>query len=186
MVRGAFGVDAPARPALLLSLVTFLPASAFAVDRLFEFAEAIQIRFAPKPHGPAVTNAQLRRLKLFCHYPAVQGHDRNARYFGGLLRVTGFYIHVIYIPYLLYLVQLLFVSPCKVPIMVGAIRGGETFDLMQLLNLADTAARFRRYMLTLLLRHFRGLRQSGVEIPYAAIKSNIADSVHIVVQANAL
>jgi hypothetical protein len=76
------------RPAFLLSVVALLPSPALTVDFLLELAEPIQIRFAPQPHGPAVAYAQLRGLKPFGHNPAVQGHYRNARCFGGLSRVA--------------------------------------------------------------------------------------------------
>jgi pilus assembly protein CpaF len=70
-------------------------------------------------------------------------------------------------------------------IILGEIRGGEAFDLLQLLNTghsgtlstvhANSAAqgisRFRTCVL-----------QSGVEMPYRAIKTNIADSLNIIVQ----
>jgi hypothetical protein len=91
----------PARPAFLLSLVAFLPAPPLAVDFLLKLTESFQIRLAPKPYSPAVTYAQLRGLKLSSHDPPVQGHYRNTRGFGGLLRVTGFCHTVIYIPHLL-------------------------------------------------------------------------------------
>jgi pilus assembly protein CpaF len=70
-------------------------------------------------------------------------------------------------------------------IILGEIRGGEAFDLLQLLN-TGTAARFRRSMATppprVLSRFATCVLQSGVEIPYAAIKANIADSLNIIVQ----
>jgi pilus assembly protein CpaF len=70
-------------------------------------------------------------------------------------------------------------------IILGEIRGGEAFDLLQLLNTghsgtistvhADSAPQGISRFTTCVL-------QSGVEIPYRAIRSNIADSLHIVVQ----
>jgi hypothetical protein len=99
VVRGAFGVRAPARPAFLL-FVALLPAPALAVNFLLKLAEPGQIRFAPQPHGPAVAYAQLGGLKPFTHHPAVQGHYCNTRCFGGLLRVTGLCHTVIYITHL--------------------------------------------------------------------------------------
>jgi pilus assembly protein CpaF len=70
-------------------------------------------------------------------------------------------------------------------IILGEIRGGEAFDLLQLLNTghsgtistvhANSAAQAISRFTTCVL-------QSGVEIPYRAIKSNIADSLNIVVQ----
>jgi pilus assembly protein CpaF len=70
-------------------------------------------------------------------------------------------------------------------IIVGEIRGGEAFDLLQLLNTghsgtistvhANSAAQgISRFTACVL--------QSGVEIPYRAIKTNIADSLNIIVQ----
>jgi pilus assembly protein CpaF len=70
-------------------------------------------------------------------------------------------------------------------IIVGEIRGGEAFDLLQLLNTghsgtlstvhANSAAQGISRFTTCVL-------QSGVEIPYRAIKTNIADSLNIIVQ----
>ncbi len=70
-------------------------------------------------------------------------------------------------------------------IIVGEIRGGEAFDLLQLLNTghsgtlstvhANSAAQGISRFTTCVL-------QSGVEMPYRAIKTNIADSLNIVVQ----
>ncbi|MGB7283659.1 MAG: ATPase, T2SS/T4P/T4SS family [Candidatus Acidiferrum sp.] len=70
-------------------------------------------------------------------------------------------------------------------IILGEIRGGEAFDLLQLLNTghsgtistvhANSAAQGISRFTTCVL-------QSGVEIPYRAIKTNIADSLNIIVQ----
>src|ERR1700730_3562541 len=70
-------------------------------------------------------------------------------------------------------------------IIVGEIRGGEAFDLLQLLNTghsgtistvhANSAAQGISRFTTCVL-------QSGVEIPYRAIKTNIADSLNVIVQ----
>ncbi|MGC2333561.1 MAG: CpaF/VirB11 family protein [Candidatus Acidiferrales bacterium] len=70
-------------------------------------------------------------------------------------------------------------------IILGEIRGGEAFDLLQLLNTghsgtistvhANSAAQGLSRFTTCVL-------QSGVEIPYAAIKANIADSLNMIVQ----
>lgn len=70
-------------------------------------------------------------------------------------------------------------------IILGEIRGGEAFDLLQLLNTghsgtlstvhANSAAQGISRFTTCVL-------QSGVEMPYAAIKANIADSLNIVIQ----
>jgi len=70
-------------------------------------------------------------------------------------------------------------------IILGEIRGGEAFDLLQLLNTghsgtistvhANSAAQSISRFTTCVL-------QSDVEIPYRAIKSNIADSLNIIIQ----
>jgi pilus assembly protein CpaF len=70
-------------------------------------------------------------------------------------------------------------------IILGEIRGGEAFDLLQLLNTghsgtlstvhANSAAQGISRFTTCVL-------QSGVEIPFAAIKANIADSLNLIVQ----
>jgi pilus assembly protein CpaF len=70
-------------------------------------------------------------------------------------------------------------------IILGEIRGGEAFDLLQLLNTghsgtlstvhANSAAQGIARFTTCVL-------QSGVEMPYRAIKTNIADSLNIIVQ----
>ena len=70
-------------------------------------------------------------------------------------------------------------------IIVGEIRGGEAFDLLQLLNTghsgtistvhANSAAQGISRFSTCVL-------QSGVEMPYSAIKANIADSLNLIVQ----
>ena len=70
-------------------------------------------------------------------------------------------------------------------IIVGEIRGGEAFDLLQLLNTghsgtlstvhANSAAQGISRFTTCVL-------QSGIEMPYRAIKANIAESLNIVVQ----
>ncbi len=69
-------------------------------------------------------------------------------------------------------------------IIVGEIRGGEAFDLLQLLNTghsgtlstvhANSAAQGISRFTTCVL-------QSGIEMPYRAIKTNIADSLNIIV-----
>ncbi len=70
-------------------------------------------------------------------------------------------------------------------IILGEIRGGEAFDLLQLLNTghsgtistvhANSAAQGLSRFTTCVL-------QSGVEIPYRAIRANIAESLNVVVQ----
>jgi pilus assembly protein CpaF len=70
-------------------------------------------------------------------------------------------------------------------IILGEIRGGEAFDLLQLLNTGhsgtlstvhgNSAAQGISRFTTCVL-------QSGVEMPYRAIKTNIADSLNIIIQ----
>jgi len=70
-------------------------------------------------------------------------------------------------------------------IIVGEIRGGEAFDLLQLLNTghsgtistvhANSAAQGVSRFTTCVL-------QSGIEMPYQAIKTNIAESLDIMIQ----
>jgi pilus assembly protein CpaF len=70
-------------------------------------------------------------------------------------------------------------------IILGEIRGGEAFDLLQLLNTghsgtlstvhASSAAQGISRFTTCVL-------QSGVEMPYRAVKMNIADSLNIIMQ----
>ena len=70
-------------------------------------------------------------------------------------------------------------------IILGEIRGGEAFDLLQLLNTgysgtlstvhANSAAQGISRFTTCVL-------QSGIKMPFAAVKSNIGDSLNIIVQ----
>jgi pilus assembly protein CpaF len=70
-------------------------------------------------------------------------------------------------------------------IILGEIRGGEAFNLLQLLNTghsgtistvhANSAAQGISRFTTCVL-------QSGVDIPYPAVKANIAESLNVVVQ----
>src|SRR5215831_16852220 len=70
-------------------------------------------------------------------------------------------------------------------IILGEIRGGEAFDLLQLLNtghsgsLSTVHATSARQALS---RFTSCVLQSGVDLPYRAIKANIGDSVNVVVQ----
>ncbi|MFY9801632.1 MAG: ATPase, T2SS/T4P/T4SS family [Candidatus Acidiferrales bacterium] len=69
-------------------------------------------------------------------------------------------------------------------ILLGEIRGGEAFDLLQLLNtghsgtLSTIHANSARQGLA---RFTSCVLQSGVDLPYRAIKTNIADSLNVVV-----
>jgi len=70
-------------------------------------------------------------------------------------------------------------------ILLGEIRGGEAFELLQLLNTghAGTISTLHANSARQGLSRFTScVLQSGVELPYRSIKSAIADSVEIVVQ----
>ena len=66
----------------------------------------------------------------------------------------------------------------------GEIRGGEAFDLLQLLNtghsgtLSTIHANSARQGLT---RFTSCVLQSGIEIPFRSIKANIAESVNVII-----
>ena len=68
--------------------------------------------------------------------------------------------------------------------MLGEVRGGEAFELLQLLNtghsgtLSTIHANSARQGLA---RFTSCVLQSGVELPYRAIKTNIGDSLHVVI-----
>src|SRR6266849_2050310 len=70
-------------------------------------------------------------------------------------------------------------------IILGEVRGGEAFDLLQLLNtghsgtLSTIHANSTKQALS---RFTSAVLQSGIELPYRAIKGNVADSLHVVVQ----
>jgi pilus assembly protein CpaF len=70
-------------------------------------------------------------------------------------------------------------------IILGEIRGGEAFDLLQLLNTghSGTLSTVHANSATQGISRFTTcVLQSGVEIPYRAIKTNIADSLNIIIQ----
>jgi pilus assembly protein CpaF len=70
-------------------------------------------------------------------------------------------------------------------IILGEIRGGEAFDLLQLLNTghSGTLSTVHASSATQALGRFTScVLQSGIELPYRAIKSNIADSLNILIQ----
>jgi pilus assembly protein CpaF len=70
-------------------------------------------------------------------------------------------------------------------IILGEIRGGEAFDLLQLLNTghSGTLSTVHATSATQGLARFTScVLQSGIELPYRAIKSNIADLLNLVVQ----
>jgi pilus assembly protein CpaF len=67
----------------------------------------------------------------------------------------------------------------------GEIRGSEAFDLLQLLNTGHSGTLSTIHASSAqqgLARFTSCVLQSGVDLPYRAIKSNIADSVNVVVQ----
>jgi pilus assembly protein CpaF len=69
-------------------------------------------------------------------------------------------------------------------IILGEIRGGEAFDLLQLLNTghAGTLSTIHANSAKQGLARFTScVLQSGLEMPYRAIKTNIADSLDVVV-----
>ena len=70
-------------------------------------------------------------------------------------------------------------------IILGEIRGGEAFDLLQLLNTGHSGTLSTIHANTAkqgLARFTSCILQSGVDLPYRAIKTNIADSLNIVIQ----
>jgi pilus assembly protein CpaF len=69
-------------------------------------------------------------------------------------------------------------------ILLGEVRGSEAFDLLQLLNTghAGTISTIHANSAREGLSRFTScVLQSGIEIPYRAIKSSIADSLNVVV-----
>jgi pilus assembly protein CpaF len=67
-------------------------------------------------------------------------------------------------------------------IIVGEIRGGEAFDLLQALNTghSGTLSTIHANSAAQALQRFTScVLQSGVELPYRAIKSHIADSIQV-------
>jgi pilus assembly protein CpaF len=69
-------------------------------------------------------------------------------------------------------------------IILGEIRGGEGFDLLQLLNTghSGTLSTIHANSAKQALARFTScVLQSGVELPYRAIKTNIGDSINVVI-----
>jgi pilus assembly protein CpaF len=69
-------------------------------------------------------------------------------------------------------------------IVLGEIRGGEAFDLLQLLNTghSGTLSTIHANSAQLGLSRFTScVLESGVDLPYRAVKRNIADSLNVVV-----
>jgi pilus assembly protein CpaF len=72
-------------------------------------------------------------------------------------------------------------------IVLGEIRGGEAFDLLQLLNTGHSGALSTIHANTAsqaLARFTSCVLQSGVDLPYRAIRTNIAHSLNIVIQVD--
>jgi pilus assembly protein CpaF len=70
-------------------------------------------------------------------------------------------------------------------IILGEIRGGEAFDLLQLLNTGHSGTLSTIHANSAkqgLSRFTSCVLQSGIELPYRAIKNNIGDSLNVVVQ----
>ncbi len=70
-------------------------------------------------------------------------------------------------------------------IILGEIRGGEAFDLLQLLNTGHSGTLSTVHANSAvqgISRFTTCVLQSGVEMPYRAIKTNIADSLNIIIQ----
>ena len=70
-------------------------------------------------------------------------------------------------------------------IFLGEIRGGEAFDLLQLLNTGHSGTLSTIHANSAkqgLARFTSCVLQSGIDLPYRAVKANIADSLHVVIQ----
>ena len=70
-------------------------------------------------------------------------------------------------------------------IILGEIRSGEAFDLLQLLNSGHSGTLSTVHATSAqqgLSRFTSCVLQSGIELPYHAIKANIADSLNVIVQ----
>jgi pilus assembly protein CpaF len=70
-------------------------------------------------------------------------------------------------------------------LILGEIRAGEAFDLLQLLNTGHSGTLSTIHANSAkqgLARFTSCVLQSGVELPYRAIKTNIADSLNVVIQ----
>jgi pilus assembly protein CpaF len=69
-------------------------------------------------------------------------------------------------------------------LILGEIRGGEAFDLLQLLNTGHSGSLSTVHATSAkqgLARFTNCVLQSGVDLPYRAIKTNVGDSVNVVV-----
>jgi energy-coupling factor transporter ATP-binding protein EcfA2 len=69
-------------------------------------------------------------------------------------------------------------------ILLGEVRGGEAFDLLQLLNTGHSGTLSTIHASSArqgLARFTSCVLQSGIELPYRAIQKNVGDSLHVVV-----
>jgi pilus assembly protein CpaF len=70
-------------------------------------------------------------------------------------------------------------------IILGEVRGAEAFDLLQLLNTGHSGTLSTIHASSAkqgLARFTSCVLQSGIELPYRAIKTNIGDSLNVVIQ----
>lgn len=70
-------------------------------------------------------------------------------------------------------------------IILGEIRGGEAFDLLQLLNTGHSGTLSTVHASSAqqaISRFTNCVLQSGIELPYRAVKNNISDSLNIIIQ----
>ena len=70
-------------------------------------------------------------------------------------------------------------------IILGEIRGGEAFDLLQLLNTGHSGSLSTVHATSAkqgIARFTSCVLQSGVDLPYRAVKTNIGDSVNVIIQ----
>jgi pilus assembly protein CpaF len=70
-------------------------------------------------------------------------------------------------------------------IILGEIRGGEAFDLLQLLNTGHSGTLSTIHANSAkqgLARFTSCVLQSGIQLPYVSVKTNIADSLNVIVQ----
>jgi pilus assembly protein CpaF len=69
-------------------------------------------------------------------------------------------------------------------LILGEIRGGEAFDLLQLLNTGHSGSLCTVHATSAkqgLARFTSCVLQSGIDLPYRSIKTNVGDSVNVVV-----
>src|SRR5246500_529903 len=72
-------------------------------------------------------------------------------------------------------------------IILGEVRGGEAFDLLQLLNTGHSGSLSTVHATSAkqgLARFTSCVLQSGIDMPYRAIKTNVGDCVNVVVHLN--